>query len=133
MVDYAKYYTATGQILGVWSSTNERAVALATSRLKEGEALHIGQVDAATQYLPGGILTPKPEEPPAIVAADVKAWAGRILSYTDWVDIRSINGAPADPSMLAYRQAVRDASNVIEAMSPIPADYRDPKYWPVAP
>lgn len=101
--------------------------------LADDETVYEGQIDPAKTYLPGGVPTSKQAAPEIVTAADVKAFAGRILSYTDWVDIRSINGPDPSPEMTAYRQAVRDRSGVIEAMTPIPADYRDPKHWPVAP
>ena len=131
MVDYAKYEVATGRVLGVWSSTNPRAFELATARLGEGEALFMGKVDPATQYLPGGFVAPKPDKAPAPTALDVKAWAGRLLSYSDWIAVKAMDtGEPADPAILAKRQAIRDASNALEAMSPIPTDFTDARYWP---
>ena len=131
---YTVYEEATGKVLRRGRSTNRRARALERRNLAPGEAIYcLGPIDPETTYLPGGVPTQKPEEVRVVSVQDVKAYAGRILSYTDWVDIRSINGEPADPAMLAYRQAVRDASGAIEAMVPIPADFRDPKYWPAQP
>lgn len=98
--------------------------------------------DIAAQAVNPGEIAVEEDGPVAVVddarrvvsVPDVKAWAGRILRYTDWYVTRQQEGGAAVPdNVLAYRQAVRDASNDIEAMSPIPSDYRDPKYWPIAP
>ena len=133
MHHYAIYEAATGKVIAKGGSTDEAIIGLAQAGLLGGQALYVGDIDPNTMFLPGGFPAPLPEASNSVVARDVKAHAGRILSYSDWVDIRSINGPAADPEMLAYRQAVRDASNEIEAMDPIPSDFRDPKYWPVSP
>ena len=36
----------------------------------------------------------------------------------------------AGEAIWAQIKAIRDASNVLEAMDPIPLDYDDPKWWP---
>lgn len=134
MHHFAIYDAATGAVRRTGSSTNRRQRVLERRALRPGEAIYcLGPIDAETTYLPGGVATPKPVEIPVIDPREVKQWAGRILAYTDWVDIRSINGEPPSPEMAAYRQAVRDRSGEIEGMDPIPADFRDPKYWPVEP
>lgn len=80
----------------------------------------------------GPVTVPVPER--VVTAAQVKAHAGRLLSYTDWVVVKALDtGEPADPAVIAKRHAVRAASNQIEAMDPIPADFTDPKYWPEQP
>lgn len=132
---FAVYDLATGEVRRAGYSTNRRARVLERRNLAPGEAIYcLGPIDPKTTYLPGGIPTPKPEVVRVVSEQDVKAHAGRLLSYTDWYVTRQQEGGadiPAD--ILTYRQAVRDASGVLEAMDPIPADYRDPKYWPAQP
>lgn len=134
MHHYAVYEAATGAVLRRGSSTNRRQRVLERRALKPGEAIYcLGPIDPETTYLPGGVPSPKPVQPVIIAPSEVKAHAGRILSYTDWLEIRAISGTPMAPEMADYRQAVRDRSGEIEAMDPIPADFRDASYWPVAP
>lgn len=133
MHHYAVYEAESGTVVAAGKSTNPEIIDLARGGLTEGQALYVGEIDPNTTFLPGGFPASKPVQPAIITAQDVKAHAGRILSYTDWLEIRSISGEPMTPEMAEYRQAVRDRSGEIEAMSPIPADFRDPKYWPVSP
>ena len=129
MQSFAIYDAVSGEILRKGRGS-ERAAEIG---LKDGEFIFWGEINPKTHFLPGGFPALKHVDPVVITAAEVKQHAGRILSYTDWVDIRALSGTPADPAMVAYRQSVRDASNEIEAMDPIPTDFRDPKYWPVSP
>jgi hypothetical protein len=131
MHHFAIYEAETGNVVSVGRGTNPRVLVLAKKAMKEGQALFKGQIDPKTTYLPGGIPTPKPQEARLVTALEVKAHAGRLLSYTDWVVVRALDtGTPADPEIISKRQAIRDASNALEAMDPIPADFLDPKYWP---
>lgn len=131
MHHYAVYETDTGKVVAAGKSTNEAIIELARSNLTPGQSLYVGEIDPNTTFLPGGFPTPKPAEVRVVTPLEVKAHAGRLLSYTDWVVVKALDtGEPADPAILAKRQAIRDASNAIEAMEPIPADFTDPKYWP---
>lgn len=129
---FAIYDVATGAVKRAGRGANPRI--LEVQQLGPGEALYAGEIDPNTTYLPGGVPTPKSAEMVVVTVAEVKNYAGRLLSYTDWYVTRQQEGGadiPAD--ILAYRQAVRQASNDIESMSPIPADFRNPQYWPEAP
>lgn len=66
--------------------------------------------------------------------ADVKAEAARRLSDIDWRVERAIDQHDADGErrLRALRQLIRDRSNVIEQMTPIPADYTDDRHWPAS-
>lgn len=131
---FAIYEAETGKVLRVGKSTNRRQRVLERRNLKVGEAIYNGEVDPRTHFLPGGVPTEKPEEIPVITAGQVKAHAAKLLSYSDWYVTRKIETGAAIPARVrAYRRAVRAASNKIDAMKPIPADYRDQKHWPVAP
>lgn len=130
MKSYAIYNPATGEVLRK-ARGPERSAEIG---LQPGEAIFWGEIDHKTHFLPGGFPALKPVESVTIAPEQIKQWAGRILSYTDWVALRALSGgAPMSPEMTVYRQAVRDRSGEIEAMSPIPADYQDAKYWPEAP
>lgn len=129
MPHYAVYEAATGKVLQVGSSTNPGILEMVGKG--EGEAVYEGRINPKTTFLPGGVPTPKPEELPVVTTLEVKAHAGRLLSYTDWVVVKAMDtGEPADPAIIAKRQAIRAASDALEAMSPIPVDFTNPKYWP---
>jgi hypothetical protein len=131
MHHYAIYEADTGKVLGAGKSTNAAIIELTRDRLTAGQALYVGEIDPKTTFLPGGVPTPKPPEIRVVTPLEVKAHAGRLLSYTDWVVVKAIDtGESADPNIIAKRQAIREASDAIESMEPIPADFTDPKYWP---
>lgn len=130
MHHYAIYEADTGKVVSAGKSSNPRIIDLARERMADGEALYVGEIDPRTTFLPGGVPTPKPEEVRVVSVQDVKAHAGRLLSYTDWYVTRHAEtGAPIPEDVLAYREAVRAMSNEIESMDPIPSDFQDPKYW----
>lgn len=68
--------------------------------------------------------------PPPITAGDVKAEARRrILAFApEWKQLNAIR--EGDSELFAKLDAIRAASDAIEAMDPIPDDYRDDKHWP---
>lgn len=102
--------------------------------LGSDEFIYWGEIDPKTQYLPGGVPTLRPAPLSTATVKQVKEWAARLLSYSDWRVTRSQEtGEPMPQIWLDYRQAVRDRSGVIETMKPIPDDYRDMKHWPKAP
>ena len=128
---FAVYRVADGTVLRAGKSTSPAIIEVTRAALREGEALFEGEIDPATTFLPGGLPTPKPTSNRIVTDLEVKAHAGRLLSYTDWVVVRAVDtGEPADPNILARRQAIRNASDALEAMDPIPSDFTDPMYWP---
>jgi hypothetical protein len=62
----------------------------------------------------------------------VKAEAARRLSATDWYVVRAMeqHGKQVPKEIEAHRAAIRAASDALEAMKPVPADYPADKYWP---
>lgn len=131
MHHYAIYETETGKIVSAGKSSNRRILVLARNTLVDGQSLYVGEIDPKTTFLPDGVPTPKPEEVRIVTALEVKTHAGRLLSYTDWVVVKALDtGEPADPTIIAKRQAIRAASNALEAMDRIPVDFTNPKYWP---
>ncbi len=70
---------------------------------------------------------------PVIQPEWVKAEAARRLTDFDWRVQRAIDqrDAAEELRLRALRQSIRDASNAIEAMSPIPHDFTDDRRWPV--
>lgn len=134
MHHYAIYETATGKVVGMGRSTNLAIVKLARDRLMAGQSLYEGTIDPNTTHLPNGRPSAKPATVRVVTAGEVKDHAGRLLRYTDWYVTRMQETAQAIPAgVLAYRQAVRDASDTIEAMDPIPENFIDAQYWPVSP
>ena len=93
-----------------------------------------------------------PYAPPAVTAEDVKAEAGRriVARYPEWkqrnmtaraVELLHIQAsqpwtpeeqAEADALQAAWAwiASVRAASDVLEAMQPIPADWQSDQHWP---
>lgn len=67
--------------------------------------------------------------PPPITAFDVKAEARRrILAFApEWKQLNAIREGDSD--LFAALDAIRAASDVIEAMDPIPLDFADDAYW----
>src|SRR5690606_31010213 len=120
---YAVYEADTGKVISAGRSSNPDIIELTRERLATGQALYDGEIDPNAVYLPGGMPTPKPAVPVILTPQEVKAHAGRILSYTGWMELRASTGQQIPPEMIAYRQAVRDRSGEIEAMEPIPADF----------
>lgn len=68
--------------------------------------------------------------PPPITAGDVKAEARRrILAFApEWKQLNAIR--EGDSELFAKLDAIRAASDAIEAMDPIPDDYNDDERWP---
>lgn len=131
---FAIYEAETGKVLRVGKSTNRRQRVLERRNLKPGEAIYNGEIDPRAQYLPGGVPADKPEETPVITRKQVGEHMSRILSYSDGYVMRRADTGEAIPAdVQAYRTAVREAAKALKAMEPIPADYRDQKYWPVSP
>lgn len=61
---------------------------------------------------------------------DVKREAARRLAETDWMILRELDGGKAmGKEVRASRQAIRAASDRLEAMPAIPYDYTADKYW----
>lgn len=110
---------------GGWSHTQELA-----DRQPHGanELLLRGEWSVGTRLL-GDVVSA-----PVVSKRDVQNFVARILSYTDGYAVRASepDGKPMPEHVLAYRRAVRARGNEIEAMNPIPADYRDAKFWPEA-
>lgn len=67
---------------------------------------------------------------PPTTARDVKREARRrILSFApDWKQLNAIR--EGDSELFAKLDAIRAASDAIEAMDPIPDDYNDDERWP---
>ena len=127
---FAIYDEATGEVVRRGSSTDPRAAEIG---LQAGEAVFRGQIDPTSQKVRNGKAVKKAAMPaPTPTASQIKEFAARLLRDTDWYVLRSLDpdGAPVPEGVTAYRAAVRAASGEIEGMNPIPADYRDAKYWP---
>ncbi len=76
--------------------------------------------------------SPLKQKGPRIAAVMVKREAARRLAPTDWMALRALESgevAALADEVRAERATIRAASNRIEKMKPIPADFRDDKYW----
>lgn len=99
-----------------------------------GLQLVIGKADYKTQFVSGGQLRSMPPRPGPHhsfchkrkdwVLDDAKAWAAvrlerdRLLASTDWRLLRAAEtGVPVEPEWLAYRQALRDVTTQVYALS----------------
>lgn len=67
---------------------------------------------------------------PTINARDVKAEARRrILAFApEWKQLNAIR--EGDSELFAKLDAIRAASDALEAMEPIPENYKDNEHWP---
>jgi len=78
----------------------------------------------------GGLAAVQPYEEPKILASQIKSEAGIRLSKTDWYVIRAMEQNESVPEkVLAERALIREKSNELEKMNPIPLDYQNDKYW----
>lgn len=145
MMEFTVFDAETGLSLRTFTATTLDNVAIQSNAAHEvilegnwpaGE-FELG-IDGQTQTLGD----PKPVAPvePTVDPAQVKEFTARVLRDSGWRVERHRDqtdmGEPTSltdaqyRALLAYRSEVRQASNAIEAMSPIPADFQDPKYWP---
>lgn len=107
-----------------------------TTRDKAGTLALTGIVFEGEYDLENTVLgeggQPVTVEPEIVVtAAEVNAYASRLIRRTDWMVIRELDGGKAMPvEIKAYRAAVRNASDEICDMDPIPADFIHSDLWP---
>lgn len=133
-VHYAVYDRVTGKIVSAGRSSNASVLDLLRERLGPSQALYEGEINPNSHYLPGGLPTEKMVSHDLVEAREVKAHARQLLTYTDWYITRQQEtGAEMPGDVATYRQAVRDASGALEAMNPIPSDFRNQNYWPALP
>jgi hypothetical protein len=127
--EWSTYDLATGLVTRSGRSGTIESLSI---KAKAGEGLYLG---AVLREGIDSVINDQPvigEEMIVVTVADVKRWAGKLLSYTDWMITRAADpgdGTPVPAEVLERRATIRARSAVIEAMSPIPADYRDKKYW----
>lgn len=128
---WSVYELSTGIVIrSGWSSQRKNAINQINDRYKEGLVLEY--YEPRSTRIVGEARKPYRPKPQPITRAQVKAWAGRTLSYTDWLVIRELEEAiPIPDAVREYRRAVREACELIENMVPIPQDYKDPRYWPI--
>lgn len=134
MIEWSVYDRNTGVVKFAGRSGSKDTVVLQADP-DAGESLYIGKMlrIGVDQVIDGKAVLGDEPPPPLPTDADVKDHASRLLRRTDWMVTRSheSGGKPVPDEVAAYRVAVRQASNAIELMpGGIPADYRDPKYWP---
>jgi hypothetical protein len=121
---------ADGFIVSSGVSDTQRQLDALVNGCPSGHFSVVGVEAPNGGYYRNGKVEPIP--PPPVTIADVKREAGRLLKYTDWYVTRAADpadGTPIPNAVIAERQAIRDGAHRLEAMVPIPPDYRDPKYW----
>lgn len=81
-----------------------------------------------------GVPRPSPR-PPMILAGTIKAEAQRRIEarYPMWRQMNILRAGAAEEieAMGRFIDAIRGASDVLDAMPTVPADYVDDKYWPI--
>lgn len=129
-MDFAVVRTSDNIVISAGSMTSETQIRAQEEALQPGQILITGN-----KALPGWKWTGKdfvPPPPPPVTINDVKLEQARRLRYTDGYITRAADPTDARPipeAVIAERQAIRDGAHRLEAMVPIPPDYRDPKYW----
>lgn len=113
-------------------------IGIARQSLASNEIVVEGQFSHRARLVEGWPI--EDAEPlPAVTLRDVKDHAARLLKASDWQASRhrdelDLGETPSltegeFAALLARRAAIRAASNRIEQMTPIPADFRDAAYW----
>lgn len=98
----------------------------------EGEDVFIGQaLPAGSVVAPDGTSKPPQPNNPQPTVADVKAFASKQLGYTDWYVTRSMepDGKAIPDDIIKIRNRIRERAAALEAMVPIPGNFRDPQFW----
>lgn len=115
-----------------YSSDHKNAVNQVTNRYKEGFVLEYHEPHSTR--IVGHQRKAHAPKRRSISQDEVKAWAGRLLRYTDWMIVRELEeGIPVPEEVKTYRRAVREACVQIETMQPIPRDFKQLKWWPPIP
>lgn len=127
-VSYGLFDRATGELI---QSGTARRCDLTLFDNDDAKAVEGDFPLGATLTPDGSVANPPPASPVLILPAMVKAAAARRLRRTDWYSIRASEpgGDPIPADVLAARAHIRARSDVIEAMSPIPQDFDDARYW----
>lgn len=127
MTSYAIYDVESGLVV----RKGRGAMRSALIGLQHSESIYWGEVNAATQRIVNGELQDREPDTKPVTVQQVKDWAFRLLAPSDWRSRRADDrGEPMEQEWIDYREGVRQASDALEAMDPIPQDYRDAKYWP---
>jgi hypothetical protein len=130
IVKYTVYDHQTGVIAKIVDYPEEHALLALDG---EHQAMIEGEFAAADFLIIGGFVVPKEPVAPIITPEQVKAQAwGRIMArYPDWKQLNLMReGGLALDTMSAFIDAVRAASNALEALNSIPIDFADDTHWP---
>lgn len=129
-LSFALVDNATGIVVTAGHAGSELQLQVQIDNAPAGHTVMVG-----VETTPGWKWTGKdfvPPPPPPVTINDVKLEQARRLRYTDGYITRAADPTDARPipeAVIAERQAIRDGAHRLEAMVPIPPDYRDPKYW----
>ena len=108
MVDWTVYDSATGAVLRYGHAAPDDAALQASG---EGEAVILARIDAATDYLPGGVATPRPT-----LGFD------RLAIAADGADIASL--LLPGPFITKIDGVTYELEDLLELASDMPARYR---------
>ncbi len=124
-MDYSVYDVETGIVVAHYNYPEDKSEHVPRKR---GQAMFRGKIPADKYLILGGKVVPRPPQPPAPVEPhQVKAEAERRI-MADFPLWRQMNMIRAGEDLSAI-DAIREASNLIEAMEPIPLDFKDDRYW----
>lgn len=126
--DFTLIRASDGFVVSSGSAGSSAQLQVQADTVPPGHMLVVGEWITPGWYWNGKSFVPPAPDP--VTVAMVKREAGRRLSYTDWYEIRALRGTPIPASIAAERAAILAAADALEAMDPIPTDYRDPRHWP---
>lgn len=127
MHKFTIYDAATGEVLrnGICSSGEDFAL-----QAEEGEDILYGEQIERGHRILDGVAIQMPLPPPSILPEDVKRAARERIEarYPIWKQMNALSSG-GDLEMTMFIDRVRDRSNKIEAMVPIPLDFTADHYW----
>lgn len=133
-MQYTLYHRGTGEIVSLVDVPPEALHLQMRGRRQRVLAAIEGHYDAQTTRIVGGVPVPH-QAAPVIAPWAVNAEAQRRIEsrYPIWrqMNILRSGDAVGIEAMGRFIDAIRAASDVLDAMETVPADYVDDKYWPI--
>jgi hypothetical protein len=129
LIAWSVVEVATGLVR---DSGHSSTLADAVIQAGDGQDVLLGQALAPGSRIldDGSVEAPAPPQPPSV--HQVRAECAKRLSYTDWYVTRASDpsdGREMPDKVRAERAAIKAACDRLLSSTPIPVDYRDPKYW----
>lgn len=121
---FSVFQISTGRLLRGGTTYSEAQVKIQASG--DDEVVVLGEFDPDRSEYKGGKVCEKDPDPIIVTPKDIKFYAARLLSYTDWYVTRKIEtGQEIPKSVLADRKRIRDEAEALEGMEPIPENFKD--------